>query len=125
MGRLSGSSVRARPVGEQNSGERTPLLPPPAEGWNVAPAPVSGEKDGGSSVAGRGWGCLAARGGSTAARLRVVLLMGENARDGRKWSGLVLRGKCCSLRCAAFAAARAQHRRRPGEAAVRVPRDAG
>lgn len=61
--------------------------------WNVAPAPVSGEKNSGSSVAERERGVVWLREFVTLLPdLRVVLLMGENARDGWKRSGLSLPG---------------------------------
>lgn len=61
--------------------------------WNVAPAPINGEKNGGSSIAERERGARWLREVvALMPNLEVVLLMGDAARDGWKRSGLALRG---------------------------------
>lgn len=61
--------------------------------WNVAPAPIRGEKNGGSSIAEREQGAVWLRElVALLPDLKVVLLMGDNARDGWKRSGLKLPG---------------------------------
>lgn len=59
--------------------------------WNVAPAPIAGEKNSGSSPAERERGAVWLREiVALLPDLEVVLLMGDHARDGWKRSGLKL-----------------------------------
>lgn len=59
--------------------------------WNVAPAPISGEKNSGSSIDERERGAVWLQElVALLPNLKVVLLMGDNARDGWKRSGLTL-----------------------------------
>lgn len=61
--------------------------------WNVAPAPISGEKNGGSLTVERERGAEWLRHlVGLLPNLQVVLLMGEHARDGWKRAGLTLPG---------------------------------
>ncbi|MGC5303797.1 hypothetical protein, partial [Dietzia kunjamensis] len=69
------------------------LTPGEVVHWNVAPAPIAGIKNGASTGEERARGALWLRELlSLLSNLRVILLMGDNARDGWKLSGLAPAG---------------------------------